>query len=86
MLALGLATGVKLQYSHLIFVGRSTWKTMNAALARIDAARDKGLDVGFDIFSPSFGVSVITVVLPSWYLKTPKAKRNSPLHRARLAV
>ncbi|MDL2318017.1 amidohydrolase family protein [Eubacteriales bacterium OttesenSCG-928-A19] len=86
MLALGLETGVKLQYSHLIFVGRSTWRTMDAALDRIDAAREKGLDVGFDIFSPSFGVSVITVVLPSWYLKTPKAKRNSPVRRARLAV
>lgn len=86
MLALGLETGVKLQYSHLIFVGRSTWRTMDAALARIDAACEKGLDVGFDIFSPSFGVSVITVILPSWYLKPPKAARNSPLNRARLAV
>lgn len=86
MLALGLETGVRLQYSHLIFVGRSTWRTMDAALARIDAARAKGADVAFDIFSPSFGVSVITVILPSWYLKAPMAVRNSPLRRARLAV
>lgn len=86
MLNLSVETGARLQYSHLIFVGKSTWKTMDRALGLIDAAKGKGADVCFDIFSPSFGVSLITVVLPSWYLKVSKEARNQPLRRASLAA
>ena len=33
-----------------------------------------------------YGASVITVVLPGWYLTLPKEKRRSPAVKARLAV
>jgi N-acyl-D-amino-acid deacylase len=39
--------------------------------------RDKGVDIGFDIYSELLGVSVITVVLPAWYQAfTPQQKKH----------
>lgn len=86
MIDLARRTGVRLQYSHLIFVGKSTWSTVEQALELIDSARSHGVDIAFDLYSMTFGVSVITVVLPSWYLSMPKEKRHSPIIRARLAL
>lgn len=70
-------TGVKVQYSHLIFVGETSWKVVDESIALIDKVRSQGYDFGFDLYSMDFGVSVITVVLPSWYLSMPKEKRHT---------
>ncbi len=86
MMALARRTGVKLQYSHLIFVGESSWKTVDESLELIDRFRAEGYDFAYDLYSMTFGVSVITVVLPSWYLSMPPAKRSSPWARLRLAA
>lgn len=86
MIALARETGVRLQYSHLIFVGESSWKTVDESLRLIKEARNSGLDFGYDMYSMTFGVSVITVILPSWYLTLPEGKKRSPAVRARLAV
>ena len=86
MLLLARETGVKLQYSHLIFVGESSWKTVDESLALIDRARADGVDVQYDLYAMTFGVSVITVVLPSWYLSLPESKKRAPAIRARLAL
>ena len=42
MLALARETGVKLQFSHLIFVGARTWRTVDEALRLIDRAQRGG--------------------------------------------
>jgi N-acyl-D-amino-acid deacylase len=86
MIELARRTGVRLQYSHLIFVGTATWKTVDESLELIDNARAQGVDVAYDIYSMTFGVSVITVVLPSWYLALPEKKKRGALTRARLAL
>ncbi len=61
-------TGVRLQLSHLIFVGSRSWDTCGEALAIIDRARREGLDVQFDTYSYHCGTSIINVVLPAWFL------------------
>lgn len=86
MIALTRRTGVRMQYSHHIFVGKSTWKTADESLKLIDDARAEGLDFAYDMYAMPFGVSVITVILPSWYLSMLKAKRNGLTARTRLAV
>jgi len=68
LIELAHQTGVKLQISHLIFVGRKTWKTFPRALAIIDKAISRGVDVKFDIFSYLCGSSIINVFLPPWFL------------------
>jgi N-acyl-D-amino-acid deacylase len=85
MIELARKTGVKLQYSHLIFVGKSTWKTADKCLELIDRARSEGIDISYDLYSMTFGVSVITVVLPNWYLSLSREKRNAWGTKIRLA-
>ena len=55
---------VKLQLSHLIFVGRNTWRTHDHALSVIEAARDAGLDVAFDAFPYTAGNTTASVIFP----------------------
>lgn len=58
-------SGVRLQISHLIFVGRKTWPTHEQALRRIDEARARGLDVGFDAFPYTAGNTTASVLFPA---------------------
>jgi N-acyl-D-amino-acid deacylase len=80
MLSLGLETGVKLQISHFIFVGKKSWKTAEKAVRMIERARERGLAVMWDIYPHFCGNSYLNVFLPAWFqedlesnLKNPKA-------------
>lgn len=74
MLDIARATGVRLEISHLIFVGTRTWKTYAQALALIDEARSQGVDVCFDTYPYHCGCSLINVFLPPWFLaRVPQA-------------
>jgi N-acyl-D-amino-acid deacylase len=55
-----------LQISHLIFVGRRTWPTVNEVLADIAAANHDGVDVTFDTFPYTAGNTTIRVIFPAW--------------------
>jgi len=50
MLDIAWKTGVRLQVSHLIFVGTDTWDTCGKALAMIEKAQRDGVDVKFDTY------------------------------------
>ena len=70
-------TKMKLQYSHAIFVGRRSFRCKDELLAILHDLKNKGIDIGFDIYSELLGVSVITVVLPAWYQAlSPEKKRH----------
>jgi N-acyl-D-amino-acid deacylase len=86
MLRIARETGVKVQFSHLIFVGSRTWRTADEALELISKANDEGLEFMYDSYAMTFGASVITVILPAWYLSLTPEKRRSPLARMRIAV
>ena len=83
--ALARETGVKIQHSHLIFVGEKSWKTVDEALEIVQKLNAEGLDFKYDSYSLTCGASVITVVLPAWFLTLPPEKRKSPLSKLRLA-
>ncbi|MEG2207900.1 MAG: amidohydrolase family protein [Clostridia bacterium] len=86
MLRLVRETDVSMQFSHLIFVGSKTWKTVDEALMLIDEINREGHSFFYDSYAMLYGASLITVVLPGWYLTLPKAKRSQPAALARLAV
>ncbi len=72
--------GVKLQISHLMFAGKRSWPTSKKAVKIIRKAREKGIDVMYDIYSVFGGNSYVNVLLPPWFLedfdnnsKDPKA-------------
>ena len=65
---LARTTGVRMQISHLFFVGPRALRTAEAALAAIDAARKDGFDIGFDLTPFPCIATEIGVVLPAWFL------------------
>ncbi len=79
-------TPLKLQYSHAIFVGRSSFQDKDELMKLMDGLRAGGTDVKFDIYNELQGVSVITVILPGWYQGMPLAERKKPLNRLKLAA
>src|SRR5260221_5704926 len=58
--------GVPLQVSHLIFVGRRTWETVDETLAEIELHRDSGVDIAFDTFPYTCGNTTIRIIFPAW--------------------
>lgn len=82
MIRLARETGVRMHISHLIFVGKKTWKTLDKALELIDKAIDDGLDIHFDTYAHHCGATVITGILPEWFMaEVPAAYENPRLLR-----
>ena len=79
-------TKTKLHYSHAIFVGRRSFKDKDAFLETVERLRSQGIDMMFDIYNETLGVSVITVILPAWYQAMTPEQRKKPLVRAKLSV
>jgi N-acyl-D-amino-acid deacylase len=84
MLDIARKTGVRLQISHFIFVGRKSWSTADACLRMVDEARREGVDVMIDAFPYTCGNTTINAVFPYWFLaRLPDGYRNA-WARARL--
>jgi N-acyl-D-aspartate/D-glutamate deacylase len=64
LIRIARAAGARLQLSHLIFVGRNTWRTSELAIEDIEAARAGGLDVAFDAFPYTAGNTTASVLFP----------------------
>jgi len=76
LLALARQAGVRLQLSHLIFVGRHTWRTHRTVLRDIERAVAEGVDVAFDAFPYTVGNSTVNVIFPGWFLDGFEEKVN----------
>lgn len=86
MLGLAKLTGVRLQFSHLIFVGSRTWDTFDEAIGLFDRAIAKGVDVRFDMFPFECGATLLNTLLPEWFMAKMPGALRSPLSRARLRL
>jgi N-acyl-D-aspartate/D-glutamate deacylase len=84
ILRVATAARVRLQVSHLIFVGRATWPSAGEALRRIDEARAAGLDVAFDAFPYTAGNTTASVLFPPWILPRLEAVLADSEERAQL--
>ncbi|MBI5118454.1 D-aminoacylase [Candidatus Poribacteria bacterium] len=84
-LKIGETTGQPLQISHLIFVGRKTWEeTADAVLGEIETAVRRGIDVGFDAYAYTVGISTIAVIFPAWALPDLVNNLQNPEIRERI--
>jgi len=79
-------THLKLEYSHAIFVGRSTFKCKDEFHRILDDLRKEGVDAGFDIYNELMGVSVMTVFLPTWFQVLSAEERRKPLTKFRFTI
>jgi N-acyl-D-amino-acid deacylase len=86
MLGLARRTGVRLQFSHLIFVGSQTWKTVDEAIGLFDRAIADGVDVCFDMYPFTYGATLLNTLLPEWFMARMPGALHNPLARARLWV
>lgn len=77
---------LKLQYSHAIFVGRSSFACKDELVAIIEKMRREGIDAKFDIYHETLGVSIITVVMPPWYQALSKEKKRSFFNKLHFTV
>jgi N-acyl-D-amino-acid deacylase len=84
LLELARKSGVRLQLSHQIFVGRRTWRTYPTVLRDIEQAAGDGVDVAFDAFPYTLGNTEIKVVFPDWFLDGFSVSINDPRALRRL--
>ncbi len=69
---------LKLQISHLVFVGKRSWSTSEKSLEIIEEARNSGIDIMFDAFPYTFGNTTINAVIPYWFLsRIPESYSNT---------
>jgi len=61
-------TGVRLQYSHLMFAGSVSHPTYRQCLDVLDDAITDGVDVMIDTYPYHCGFTMINVFLPAWFL------------------
>lgn len=77
---------VKLQYSHAIFVGKSSFKCKTELVEIIERMRNNGVDAMFDIYAELLGVSVITVIMPTWYQALSPADKRKFINKFRFRL
>lgn len=88
-IAIGEGGGVKVEIFHLKAAFAPGWgKLMPAAIARIDAARDRGVDVAADVYPYVAGGTGLDVSVPSWVWADGEekglARLKDPVVRARM--
>ncbi len=74
-------TGVKLHYSHAIFVGTRSFRCKDEVLSILHGLRNDGIDACFDIYMEMEGVSVITVIMPPWYQALSPEEKRKPFNK-----
>lgn len=65
-LAIGRATGQRVETYHLKAAGERNWPKMAEAIARIEAARTAGINAGANMYAYTAGATGLTAGLPPW--------------------
>ncbi|NIA13981.1 MAG: amidohydrolase family protein [Nitrospiraceae bacterium] len=86
MIGVARKTGVRLQYSHLMFAGTTTHTTYTQCLDAIDKARADGIDVCTDSYPYHCGNSILEVVIPRWFREDLPANYHNPEALKRLEM
>ena len=64
--ALGRATGVRVQYSHIALNDPDHWGRAAHLLREFDGARAEGVDIAYDVYPYEASASALTQYLPAW--------------------
>jgi N-acyl-D-amino-acid deacylase len=72
-LSIGRKSGARVQISHLKTSGKDNWHKIDAALAKIEAARAAGIEVAADRYPYTAACTDLDIILPDWALYDGKA-------------
>ncbi|NOU35181.1 MAG: D-aminoacylase [Kiritimatiellaceae bacterium] len=72
-LMIGRNSGARIQISHLKTSGQANWHKLDAALAKIEAARAEGIQVAADRYPYTAASTDLDIILPDWALYDGKA-------------
>lgn len=73
---IGKKAGVPVEIYHLKAAGRRNWYKMPLAIARIEAARAEGMDIGADMYTYIAGSTGLAACLPPWASADGKLQDN----------
>jgi dihydroorotase/N-acyl-D-amino-acid deacylase len=85
-IAIGKKAGVPVEIYHLKAAGRRNWHKMSLAIARIEAARVEGMDIGADMYTYIAGSTGLAACMPPWASADGKLRENleDPEMRAKI--
>ena len=78
MIEVSKKSGVRLQYSHLMFAGSASHDTYEKCIDVLDSARSDDVDIMTDTYPYHCGFTFINVFLPGWFLKGLPANYDDP--------
>lgn len=81
---IGERTRIPVHFSHHKVMGEGNWGLVRSSLARIDAARNRGLDVTLDQYPYTGSSTTFTVFLPAWALEGGIARLLDRLRQTEL--
>lgn len=83
---IGKKAGVPVEIYHLKAAGRRNWHKMPLAIARIEAARAEGMDIGADMYTYIAGSTGLAACMPPWASADGKLAENllDPEMRAKI--
>lgn len=76
----------KMEYSHLIFTGTASWPSVEPMLKKFHDYNEKGYKIAYDNYAFTYGASVITIVMPPWYMALDKKDRKKPINLLKLRI
>ncbi len=66
LIAIGRATGARVQMYHMKPAGEANWDLSEAGLAQLDAARAEGIDVTANVYTYLAGATGLDATMPPW--------------------
>ena len=76
----------RMEFSHLLFAGEKSWPSAEPMLKKFHEYNDKGYHLAYDHYSFTYGASVITLVMPAWYLAMSEADKKKPINLLKLKI
>ncbi|MEP7224540.1 MAG: amidohydrolase family protein, partial [Actinomycetota bacterium] len=68
VIRVGEANGISTQHSHIEAFGRPNWSKIEAIIGLHEAARDRGVDTGFDVIPYVAANTTLLAIFPPWAL------------------
>jgi N-acyl-D-amino-acid deacylase len=69
LIAIAKSSGVRVQHSHHEAFGRKFWSNLKATARMDEEAREKGLDIAFDVIPYTAANTYLTAIFPPWTME-----------------